>query len=246
MESNTNREGNADDLIYTPEAASVLGMTVETFKVGRATGYAPLHVGKDGSRLVFRRGDLWAWLDARDAGRAKVPCGITGCRYQGYARTGFCPEHAKRIKARGTAEGIATIPRRSSKVSDEERFATFLEPVPATGCIDWVGGDSGNSGYGKAMLNGRKEQAHRVSYFLENGEMPPEELDHECGRRSCVRLGPGHVVPVKKEENMRRMFARQAAEKAAAAPVVAVFPGVGETRALADILAVAESLPVAA
>lgn len=254
MNTSIDREGNANDLIYTEEAAAVLGITLETFKVGRAVGYAPLSVTKQGSRLVFRRGDLWDWLDNRDAGRAKIACGIAGCRHVGYAKTGYCPEHAKRIAARGTADGMGPLPTRSRKLTDAARFATFTEEVPSTGCTDWVGGDSGNSGYGKATFKGRKEQAHRVSFHLKNGRWPEEELDHECGRRSCVRLGPGHVVEVTKADNMKKMFDRHAALKAttlrqhvAVADLLAAAETAGGTVSLVDLWqTVTAALPEAA
>lgn len=217
MNTITTREGSAADLLYAPEAAAILGITVTTFEVGRATGYAPTPCGKDGVKLVFRRGDLWSWLDQHEAGRVKVACEIPGCNRPGTIGAGrLCPEHGRRAAVRGTRDGLLPIPPRPLTMSETARFASHTEPDP-TGCVVWVGSDAGNSGYGKAHLAGHPQQAHRVGFFLAHGRMPGAgmELDHECLNRLCVRVGAGHVVEVTRTENTARKLERLRARKAA-------------------------------
>lgn len=208
---------NRTELLYTEDVAALIGMTIESFKVARAVGNAPMPYGKVGSRLLFQRGDVDAWLAEREAGRTKVACGIVGCAHPGRARTGYCAEHGKRIAVRGSTDAVSLVPSRPRTLSPAQRFASYIEAAPDGGCLVWCGSDTGNSGYGKVSFNGRTERAHRVAFFLEHGRMPVgfDELDHECSNRACVRIGPGHVVEVPRQENMRRMFSRLRARKAA-------------------------------
>ena len=88
----------------------------------------------------------------------------------------------------------------------EVPLATRIEekcvPEPNSGCWLWMAGLNHN-GYGQIMREGKKVAAHRASYELYRGPIPPGlQLDHLCRTRSCVN--PWHLEPVTQRENNHR------------------------------------------
>jgi hypothetical protein len=76
-------------------------------------------------------------------------------------------------------------------------------PEPNSGCWIWdlyVTKD----GYPKVHhLRGKNQVAHRMSYEIANGPIPPNyEVDHLCRVTCCIN--PDHLEAVTPEENMRR------------------------------------------
>jgi len=70
-----------------------------------------------------------------------------------------------------------------------------------SGCWLWTG--SKTRGYGNVGHKGRNVYAHRLTYELLVGPIPPGlELDHLCRTPACVR--PSCLEPVTHAENMRR------------------------------------------
>ena len=73
-------------------------------------------------------------------------------------------------------------------------------------------------GYGQFSLNSKPMLAHRASYILFVGSIPPKfTIDHLCCVRSCVNGPGGHLEAVTLAENLRRMrawddFVNQGAE----------------------------------
>ena len=73
-----------------------------------------------------------------------------------------------------------------------ERFAakvSFDGPmIIDTPCHVWIGSLTGGprGGYGKILVDGRLEQAHRVSFFLTYGRWPMPFALHRCDNRACV------------------------------------------------------------
>ena len=84
-----------------------------------------------------------------------------------------------------------------------ERFNNFVAPEPISGCWLWMGYDNG-PGYGMISIERGEEQlAHRVSYELFRGAIPPGlDVDHLCRVRCCVN--PDHLEPVTRSVNLRR------------------------------------------
>src|SRR6185437_4997717 len=81
-----------------------------------------------------------------------------------------------------------------------ERFSRYYIPEPNTGCWLWFGADNGH--YGQLKSNRKTWLAHRVSYELHVGPIPPGmEIDHQCRLKLCVN--PDHLRAVTPLQNMR-------------------------------------------
>jgi hypothetical protein len=69
------------------------------------------------------------------------------------------------------------------------------------GCWEWLG--ERHKGYGRIRVNGRQQQAHRVSYEAFIGPIPDGlTIDHLCGNPACVN--PEHLEAVSLRENIMR------------------------------------------
>lgn len=79
-----------------------------------------------------------------------------------------------------------------------ERFWSKVEK--SSDCWIWTAGLN-SVGYGKIRLGGRHVYAHRVSYSLTYGTIPPGMvIDHMCHNSVCVN--PAHLQAVTQKQNM--------------------------------------------
>lgn len=66
--------------------------------------------------------------------------------------------------------------------------------INANGCWEWCGHIK-NNGYGLSILNGTSKLAHRLSWEVYNGKIPPRSyVVHECDNIICVN--PDHLEVV--------------------------------------------------
>lgn len=90
----------------------------------------------------------------------------------------------------------------SSRGTTEERFWSRVQKTDS--CWIWTGGRF-KDGYGGFRYKGKAHRAHRVSYEMAYGFLPPEmDLLHQCDTPLCVN--PEHLKLGTQTENMADMM----------------------------------------
>ena len=83
-----------------------------------------------------------------------------------------------------------------------DRFWAKVQAEPNSGCWLWEASVT-NDGYGNFYVPGKPMTAHRFSYEVHRGLVPPGlEIDHLCRIRNCVN--PDHLEAITHLENIRR------------------------------------------
>lgn len=90
---------------------------------------------------------------------------------------------------------------------DRERFETKVIRNTGTACWHWRGAHFKKTGY--AVFNvkcadgkWRPTVAHRASFLIEHGFLPPEDTDHLCRNHGCVN--PAHLEAATRSVNFLR------------------------------------------
>lgn len=119
------------------------------------------------------------------------------------------PNHLEAVTQRENnvrrAKAQTTKPRGRSKLTDTQRFWSFVEIVD--GC--WVWTRPHADGYGRFSFKGKPWLAHRwsVSYF-EGCNPEGMDVDHVCQNKACVN--PAHLDVVTRAEHNQRTRSRAA------------------------------------
>lgn len=127
-----------------------------------------------------------------------------------------CAACGRRVSKAARANGLAVLNHGSQKWTCqrcaasprtiESMFLDKIEPEPNSGCWIWIG-SRGRQGYGHFWWGGKCLKAHRASYMLHVGEIPPGlDIMHRCDNPSCVN--PEHLRAATTRENVQDMWAK--------------------------------------
>lgn len=96
-------------------------------------------------------------------------------------------------------------------MSLEDRFYEKVDQGNTDECWEWQATRT-EVGYGRISVDGRLEVAHRVSWYLHEGEWPDGEFPdgervlHTCDNRACVN--PNHLYLGDQSDNVQDSYDR--------------------------------------
>ena len=112
----------------------------------------------------------------------------------------YCKSHYNRLLNSGELKII----QKYVTGPPEKRF--WSRVIKTDGCWEWSG-YTDKYGYGKITINNKSVMAHRFSWELHNGPIPPGLfIIHSCDRCGCVN--PEHLRPGTAKDNAGDMVSR--------------------------------------
>lgn len=89
----------------------------------------------------------------------------------------------------------------------KQRFDEKWIPESFSGCWLWTGSVNA-AGYGRLSYRLKPVHAHRISWLIAHGEMPPDDVlvCHRCDVKSCVN--PDHLFLGTYSDNLRDAIAK--------------------------------------
>jgi DNA-binding XRE family transcriptional regulator len=99
------------------------------------------------------------------------------------------------------------MPLKGQRTPLKQRFDTKYSISKETGCWNWTGAVAENR-YGVLWVSdGRSDYAHRISYVLHKGPIPPgKQICHHCDNMRCVR--PDHLYAGTPKQNADDKYLR--------------------------------------
>lgn len=85
-------------------------------------------------------------------------------------------------------------------------FSFARHIVQAGDCWLWTGATNAQ-GYGRLWVYNRVQLAHRYAYRIWVGPIEGRDIDHTCGRRTCV--WPAHLEAIDHQTNIDRIVTLQ-------------------------------------
>lgn len=101
---------------------------------------------------------------------------------------------AKAVQTEG--EGKRTTAPSITLSPEYYRDRSYIDPT--CGCWIWLGAID-SLGYGR-LKSPLGRLAHRASFIVHGGPVPPHDLHHKCATPTCVN--PDHLVAVTRSEHM--------------------------------------------
>jgi hypothetical protein len=165
----------------------------------------PAHLEPVTRRENIRRGNqgaYWGYVPEQRKPKASedVPLLCKDCGQKPPYKRGICRPCYRRWLKDPSVE-------RPSKRTTEQRFWAKVEKTGS--CWLWTASVNAKTGYGRfGPKHGQMMDAHRFSYLLAHGKIPPgADVHHTCHVRRCVN--PGHLQAVSRSENLRMRKVRR-------------------------------------